>query len=73
MRSSDFGCGVVVIDHDLRFIMTLCNRIFVLDAGQIIASGTPEEVTENPEVIEVYIGHSKKKKKQLPTEETNDA
>ncbi len=67
--SADFGCGVVVIDHDLRFIMTLCNRIFVLDAGSIIASGTPEEVTENPEVIEVYIGHSKKKKQQPPSEE----
>ena len=67
--SADFGCGVVVIDHDLRFIMTLCNRIFVLDAGTIIASGTPGEVAENPEVIEVYIGHAKKKNQQPPSEE----
>lgn len=57
-----FRCGVVVIDHDLRFIVTLCNRIFVLDAGRIISSGTPEEVTKDPKVIEVYIGHSKSKK-----------
>ncbi|MDX1742436.1 MAG: ABC transporter ATP-binding protein [Ruegeria sp.] len=57
--SNDFGCGTIVIDHDLRFIMTLCSRIYVLDAGRIIASGTPSEVSSNPEVIEVYIGHSK--------------
>lgn len=60
--SSQFRCGVIVIDHDLRFIVTLCSRIFVLDAGRIIASGTPAEVTKDPKVIEVYIGHSKNKK-----------
>lgn len=57
--SEEYGCGVLVIDHDLRFIMTLCNRIFVLDAGAIIASGTPDEVSRNPKVIEVYIGRNK--------------
>ena len=66
--SEEFHCGVIVIDHDLRFIVTLCNRIFVLDAGRIIASGTPEEVTKNAKVIEVYIGHSKSRKTK-PTEE----
>jgi len=35
-----FGCGVIVIDHDLRFIMKLCGRIYVLDSGRIIAAGT---------------------------------
>lgn len=70
--SAEFRCGVIVIDHDLRFIMTLCSRIFVLDAGRIIAAGTPEEVTRNPKVIEVYIGHSKNKKPK-PTEEAKHA
>jgi branched-chain amino acid transport system ATP-binding protein len=70
--SEQFHCGVIVIDHDLRFIMTLCNRIFVLDAGRIIASGTPAEVTKDPKVIEVYIGHSKSKKSR-PTEERKHA
>ncbi len=60
--AADYQCGVIVIDHDLRFIVTLCNRIFVLDAGRIIASGSPSEVTKNPKVIEVYIGHSKRTK-----------
>ncbi len=69
--SEQFRCGVIVIDHDLRFIVTLCNRIFVLDAGRVIASGTPEAVTRDPRVIEVYIGHSKNKKAG-PTEEDKD-
>ncbi|WP_425417669.1 ABC transporter ATP-binding protein [Oricola indica] len=66
--SEAFGCGVIVIDHDLRFIMTLCSRIYVLDAGRIIASGKPDEVRKDPQVIEVYIGHSKNK-----TTETNNS
>lgn len=57
-----FGCGMIVIDHDLRFIMTLCQRIYVLDAGEIIASGTPAEIRRNPRVIEVYIGHERSRK-----------
>lgn len=57
-----FGCGVIVIDHDLRFIMTLCQRIFVLDAGEIVAAGTPQEIRTNPRVIEVYIGQERSKK-----------
>ncbi len=69
--SEEFRCGVIVIDHDLRFIMTLCSRIFVLDAGRIIASGTPEEVTRDPRVIEVYIGHSRKRKAGATEEERN--
>jgi len=54
-----FGCGVIVIDHDLRFIMTLCQRIYVLDAGEIVATGTPAEIRKHPRVIEVYIGHTR--------------
>lgn len=70
--SEEFGCGVIVIDHDLRFIMTLCNRIFVLDAGKIIAAGAPDEVTKNKNVIEVYVGHSKTKT-TTPAEENVNA
>lgn len=50
------GAGVLVVDHDLSFILGLCHRIYVLDAGRIIAVGTPDEVAANPAVIEAYIG-----------------
>ncbi len=50
------GCALLVIDHDLKFIMTLCDRIGVLDMGTLIAEGTPAEITKNPEVIRAYLG-----------------
>jgi ABC-type branched-subunit amino acid transport system ATPase component len=52
----NYGCGVIVIDHDMRFIMKVCERISVLHLGEIIAEGKPEEIQSNPAVIEVYIG-----------------
>jgi branched-chain amino acid transport system ATP-binding protein len=51
-----YGCGVIIIDHDMRFIMKVCERISVLHLGELIAEGTPEEIQSNPAVIEVYIG-----------------
>lgn len=50
------GCGVVVIDHDLRFIMGLCDRIYVLHDGRVICHGDPESVKRDPKVKEVYLG-----------------
>ncbi len=52
----DYGCGILVVEHDLPFIMNACERIFVMNWGNVIASGTPEEIQKNPEVIEAYIG-----------------
>ena len=50
------GAGVVVIDHDLGFITGICDRITCLDQGAIIATGTPDEVRRNPDVISAYLG-----------------
>jgi branched-chain amino acid transport system ATP-binding protein len=49
-------CAMLVIDHDLRFIMSLCKHIFVLNMGTLIAEGTPEEITHNQTVIDAYLG-----------------
>lgn len=48
--------GILVIDHDLRLIQTLCHRIVVLDAGKVISRGTPAEVMKDRAVIDAYLG-----------------
>jgi branched-chain amino acid transport system ATP-binding protein len=47
----------VVIEHNMEFVMSLCTRILVLAEGRIIATGTPDEVRNNQDVIEAYLGH----------------
>jgi len=53
---TDYGIGLLVVDHDLPMIMGLCDRVVVLNEGKVIATGLPEAVRLNPAVIEAYIG-----------------
>jgi branched-chain amino acid transport system ATP-binding protein len=52
----DTGLAVVVIEHDMRFIFNLCDRVLCLVRGETLIEGTPEEVQSDPRVIEAYIG-----------------
>lgn len=55
-RLDDSGLSILIIEHDMRFIMGLCKQIVVLNFGRLIARGTPDEIRTNPEVIEAYLG-----------------
>lgn len=58
-RIRQSGLTVVIIEHDMDVVMNLADRIVVLNFGKKIAEGTPDEIRNNPEVIEAYLGHGK--------------
>ena len=55
---ADFGCGILLIEHDMNIVMALCSRVQVLDDGKTLRIGTPEEVQADPAVVESYLGSS---------------
>ena len=52
------GRAVLLVEHDTDLVLRVCARVHVLDFGQVIASGSPDEIRRNPAVQEAYLGHA---------------
>ena len=55
--AGEFGCGVLLVEHDMRVVMGTCARLHVLDSGRTVAAGAPDDVARDPDVIAAYFGN----------------
>jgi branched-chain amino acid transport system ATP-binding protein len=55
-KLADGGVGLLLIEHNVRFVTRMCSQVYVLDSGKMIATGRPEDVMRNPAVVAAYLG-----------------
>jgi branched-chain amino acid transport system ATP-binding protein len=57
-RVADTGVTILLVEHDMRVVMNISEQVWVINYGQVIGSGTPEEVRRNPDVVSAYLGEA---------------
>ena len=58
LKLRDEGLSILLIEHDMAFVMNLCDQLYVLDFGVLIAQGRPDEIRVNPAVLDAYLGQA---------------
>jgi len=54
----ELDCSILIIEHDMPLLMSVCDRVYAMAEGRVIASGSPEDIRANPEVVASYLGTS---------------
>jgi branched-chain amino acid transport system ATP-binding protein len=52
----NFGSSILLVEHNMKAVMQICDRLLVLHHGQLLATGTPEEIRQDPQVLAAYLG-----------------